>query len=97
MFDHLDTTTLMIVGLAMASGAFFAGVAMNGVMGRDGFGAVGNMIILLAGAFVGMYVGELFQWPVPRDVAQSVAAVAGGFTSLAFLAALKSLMIRLGF
>ena len=97
MFGHLDTTTLMIMGLAIASGAFFAGVAMDGIMGRDGFGTIGNMAILLSGALVGMYVGDLFQWSIDRAVAQTVAAVGGGFSALALLAILKSLMIRMGF
>lgn len=97
MFDQLDTTTFMILGLGLTSGAFFGGIAMDGVMGRDGFGTIGNMIILLAGAIIGLELGAHYHWPIQREAGLAVAAVTTAFLGLAVLAVCKNVLIRLGF
>ncbi|WP_306119493.1 MULTISPECIES: hypothetical protein [unclassified Roseitalea] len=96
MFAYMDTNTLIVVGLAIAVSAFFAGAAMHGVMEDDGFGPVGNMIIMIAGAIVGLYLGPMFEWPIDRNSADAVAAVSGGFIALAVLAIIKSYLVKLG-
>lgn len=95
MFAQMDTQTLIFVGFAIAAAAFFIGSAMNGVLEGDGFGVVGNMTILVAGAFLGLYIADHFlHIPSFAHAENAVAAVSGGFLSLAFLATLKAVLHR---
>ena len=97
MFVNIDTTTLLIAGLMVAAGAYFMASAMDGVMGTDGFGTVPNMVILIAGCFVGLYAFEYLHLPTYDVTTQAIAGITGGFTCLGFLATLKSLANRFGY
>ncbi|MEM5502664.1 hypothetical protein [Ahrensia kielensis] len=97
MINYLDTQTLMIVGLAITVGAFFIGSAMDGVLESIAFGAIGNMMILIAGAFLGLYLGEIFL-PYSHDAAYiAIVGVCGGFMLLAVLMTLKAALSKFGF
>ena len=95
MFD-MDTNTLMVLGLALAACGFFGGLAMNGVLEGDGFGVVGNMVVLIAGALIGIYLGSSVRIPLEGMTADAVRAVSGAFICLTVLALLKNLLSRLG-
>lgn len=95
MFE-MDTSTLMVFGLVLAACGFFGGLAMNGVLEGDGFGVVGNMVILIAGALIGIYLGSAVRLPLEAMTADAVRAVSGGFVCLTTLALLKNLLSRLG-
>ena len=97
MFVGIDTVSLLIIGLAVAAGAYFMASAMDGVMGPDGFGTVPNMVILIAGAFIGLYVIDYLHLPAYDVTSQTVAGITGGFACLAILATLKSLANRFGY
>jgi uncharacterized membrane protein YeaQ/YmgE (transglycosylase-associated protein family) len=97
MFTSMDTTTLLVIGLAIAAGAYFMAAAMDGVMGSDGFGTVPNMVILIAGSFVGLYATEYLHLPAYSVTTQAVVGITGAFTCLALLATLKSLANRFGY
>ncbi len=97
MFANMDAATLVVVGLAIAAGAYFIASAMDGVMGSDGFGTIANMVILIAGSFVGLYAVEYLRLPAYTVTTQAVGGVAGAFGCLALLAMLKSLANRFGY
>jgi uncharacterized membrane protein YeaQ/YmgE (transglycosylase-associated protein family) len=97
MFANIDTTTLLIAGLLVSAGAYFMASAMDGVMGSDGFGTVPNMVILIAGSFVGLYAFEYMHLPAYDATTQAIAGITGAFACLAFLATLKSLANRFGY
>ncbi|MFZ2101276.1 MAG: hypothetical protein WAU86_11995 [Oricola sp.] len=97
MFTNIDTSTLLVVGLAIAAGAYFLASAMDGVMGPDGFGTVPNMVILIAGAFLGLYAIDYLHLPAYNVTSQAVASISGAFTCLAMLATLKALASRFGY
>lgn len=97
MIAGMDTTTLLMIGLIVCSGAYFIASAMDGVMGPDGFGTVPNMIILLAGGFLGLYTMSLAHIPLNDPTMQAVAGITGAFTALAILATLKAIARRLGY
>ena len=97
MFASIDTTTLLVVSLAVAAGSYFMASAMDGVMGPDGFGTVPNMVILIAGAFIGLYMTDYLNLPAYNVTSQAVAGITGGFLCLGFLATLKSLANRFGY
>jgi uncharacterized membrane protein YeaQ/YmgE (transglycosylase-associated protein family) len=97
MLNNLDTQTLLVVGLAVAVAAFFVGSAMNAVLENTGFGTVGNMMILIAGAFLGFYLGDNFT-SFTRDTAFiAISGISGGFFFLAALATLKVTLSKFGF
>lgn len=97
MLNYLDTQTLMIVGLAITVGAFFIGSAMDGVLESLAFGTIGNMMILIAGAFLGLYLGDILL-PYTHDaVYTAIVGVCGGFISLAVLMTLKAALSKFGF
>jgi hypothetical protein len=97
MFTSMDTTTLLVIGLAISAGAYFMAAAMDGVMGSDGFGTVPNMVILIAGSFVGLYATDYLHLPAYSATTQAVVGITGAFMSLAVLATLKSLANRFGY
>lgn len=97
MFSGMDTTTLLVIGLMIAAGAYFTAAAMDGVMGSDGFGTVPNMVILIAGSFIGVYATDYFHLPAYSVTTQTVVGITGAFMSLAVLAMLKSLASRFGY
>lgn len=76
-----------------ATAAFFLGNAMNSVLGPQGFGPWGNMIILLAGFLIGLdAVGRLPYRSLPPEYLVP-AAVGFAFAVLFGLAVIK-LLIR---
>ena len=92
----MDTNTLMVLGLALAACGFFGGLAMNGVLEDDGFGVIGNMVILIAGALIGLHLGGMVHLPLEGMTADAVKAVTGGFVCLTVLALVKNVLSRLG-
>ena len=97
MLFHMETHTLLVLGLAIAFCGFFAGAAMDGILEKAGFGPLGNMLILITGAFLGIYVGDMFHFPIATTIADAIAAITGAFASLMLLTFLKSLLSRYGF
>ena len=97
MLYGLDTTTLLVLALGIAAGAYFMASAMDGVMGPDGFGTVPNMIILIAGGFVGLYAIDYVHIPLNNATMQAVAGISGAFACLAALAMVKGIANRLGY
>lgn len=92
-----DSMTFLIFLFAGTAGAYFIGIAMNGVMAEDGFGVHLNTMILIAGGFLGFHLSQNIVVPMSRTTFEAVAVVCGGFLSLASLAVLKAVARRLGF
>lgn len=97
MLAHLDTQTLVAITFAIAVSGYFLGAAMDGVLQGDGFGTIGNMVVMMAGAFIGLQVSPMIEVPLDPTVTQGVAAVSGAFIFLALLATIKGLLARFGY
>ncbi|MCR9121613.1 MAG: hypothetical protein NXH91_05025 [Phyllobacteriaceae bacterium] len=97
MLMNLDATALMIVALMIGAAGFFGGLAMNGVLQEDGFGVLGNMLVLIAGAMIGVHFGAAIHLPLDSVTADAVRAVTGAFLSLTALALIKNMLGRFGF
>jgi hypothetical protein len=78
--------------LLMAS--FVVGQAMNAVMGRQGFGAFGNMVVLAIGFYVGLCAGEAMRIDLRAIEIRFGFAVATAFAVLFALTLLKRLFLR---
>lgn len=92
-----ETATFLIFLLVGTAGAYFIGVAMNGVMQEDGFGVHLNTMILMAGGFLGYHLSQHVRPPMSITTFQAVMVVSGGFLSLALLAVMKNVFRRIGF
>lgn len=92
MFAGMSTDMIWYFLALSAAASFFIGNAMNTVMGEQGFGVLGNMIVLLAGFIIGLnIVDELPLGHVPR-VMIIPAAACFAFVALFVLAVLKRLV-----
>lgn len=92
MFAGLTSDVIWIFIAVSVAASFFVGNAMNTLLGEQGFGVVGNMLVLLTGFAFGLnVVDDLPIGRVPRImVIPASASVA--FAILFFLAVLKRLV-----
>lgn len=96
MFAHLDSSTLIAILFCAGVAAFFVGSAMDGVLTTDGFGVIGNMIVLLAGGFLAIFMAKHVGIRLATAPDHAIAAVTGGFVTLATLTLTKALLNRFG-
>ncbi len=95
MIWNLDISWLMMAIAVVSILSFFLGMALDGVMGDDGFGAVGNTVIITTGFFLGIFIANSYGIYL-RDLKLAIAAgLAGSFICLAMLAISKSVLARL--
>ncbi len=94
MFFAMDTETQLFLFTSIVVVSFFLGNAMDGVLGDDGFGIFGNMIVIAAGFFVGLWVGRYFGYPVNNFKFGIIAGLAGSFVSLLVLSIIKAVLNR---
>jgi len=83
---------LYFMALSIAA-SFFVGNAMDSVLGALGFGPLGNMIVLLAGFFIGLNVVDAIPFGRVPSALIIPAAIAVSF-SILFLLALFKRMVR---
>jgi hypothetical protein len=86
-----------IFAILALMGGFLVGQAMDAVMGRQGFGALGNMIVLAAGFYLGLMAYEATRMPMDATEIRFAAGIASGFGSLFFLAVVKRILMRMDF
>ena len=83
---------MAVIVVSMLSYLF--GYALDRIMENDGFGPVGNMLILVICFFGGIYLANMYGYRF-RSIPYAVAAGGtAGFICLAFLALLKGLLYR---
>jgi hypothetical protein len=95
MLYAMDTQTQLFLFTSIVLGSFFLGNAMDGVFGGDGFGIFGNMLIIAAGFFIGIWVSRYLGYPIGNFRFGIVVGLAGSFVSLLVLAVLKAVLNRL--
>ncbi len=95
MLWNLDLSWLLMAVAIVAMVSYIFGMALDGVMGSDGFGALGNMVVVTAGFFLGIFVANSYGITL-RDLTIAIGAGLGGaFLSLALLAGFKAGLNRL--
>ena len=95
MFFVMDTQTQLFLFTTIVLGSFFLGNAMDGVLGNDGFGIFGNMVIIVAGFLVGLWFGKYYGYSVTTFRIGVIAGLIGSFTCLLSLCVVKSILNRL--
>ncbi|MEM1377842.1 MAG: hypothetical protein AAGG69_10690 [Pseudomonadota bacterium] len=97
MLLDLSFSDWLFLGPILAAGGFFVGSAMHGVMGTDGFGPLGNMTIMVAGAISFGFGIEYTPYRFVHDpTILAVVMVSGAFVTLAFLVLAKLGLTKLG-
>lgn len=92
MFAGLSSDMILyFVALSIAA-SFFVGNAMDSVIGSLGFGALGNMIVLLAGFIIGLNVIDMLPYGQIPSVLIIPAAISVAFAILFLLAMLKRIV-----
>lgn len=75
--------------------SFIIALALNAVMGEDGFGAIGNAVVITAGFFLTVFAANNFGYRL-SDMTMAVAVgLSGAFACLSVLAVLKAGLGRL--
>jgi hypothetical protein len=75
--------------------SYFVSLSINGIFGRDGFGTIGNMVVLTFGFFGTFMVAEYFAYPIRGLQMHTFFGVAGALTTFTVLAILKLGLERL--
>ena len=85
MLWNLDPTWMAIAVAIICIFSFILALGMNAVMGEDGFGPIGNTIVIAAGFLLTIFVANEWGYAL-RDLRVAAATGLGG--SLLFLTAL---------
>ncbi|MDN5926593.1 MAG: hypothetical protein L0I29_05920 [Hyphomicrobiales bacterium] len=95
MLMNLDPTWMMMAVAVVAILSFIFGMALDGLLGAEGFGPIGNTIVVTAGFFLGIFAANAYGIQF-YDLKMAVAAgLCGAFVSLGILAAVKAGLARL--
>ena len=95
MLSNLDVSWFFFAVVTVAIFGFMLGMALDGVMGDDGFGATGNMVVITTGFFLGIFAAN--NWGVHfHDLKVAIGTGLGGaFIAVFFLALMKAAIGRL--
>lgn len=95
MIWNLDTSWLLMAVAVVSILSFLLGMALDGVMGDDGFGAVGNTIIITSGFFLGIFLANMYGIYLKDLKLAMTTGLCGSFLTLATLAVTKSVLARM--
>jgi hypothetical protein len=95
MLSNLDVSWFFFAVVTVAIFAFMLGMALDGVMGDDGFGATGNMVVITAGFFLAIFAAN--NWGIHfADLKIAIGTGLGGaFIAVFCLALMKAGIERL--
>lgn len=95
MFWNLDPMWLALLVIVVSILSFLVALALNAVMGDDGFGVGGNTAVITAGFFGGIVLADWFGFRF-RDMGHVIAfGLCGALACMLVLAALKAALSRL--
>lgn len=90
MLWELSTAQLIVTGSFICCTSFLCGLFADKILGKTGFGTIGNWMLLLVGAYTGMYVYNLQGFFFNTNPTQTIFVVGGsGVLMLIFFMTLK--------
>lgn len=95
MLWNLDPSWLLTAFAVVAMLSYLFGLALDGVMGAEGFGPLGNMVIITAGFFLGIFSANSYGIFLENLTVATGAGLTGAFVSLGVLAVCKATLNRL--
>lgn len=93
---HLNADTLSFVLVLITICCFFLGHVMDNILNDEGYGAYGNMTVMMAGFIVGLYTTSYLGYNMRDFRLASTGGLIGAFALLAFLVFSRNLMRRFG-
>jgi hypothetical protein len=95
MLMNLDPTWMMMGFAVVAILSFIFGMALDGLLGTEGFGPIGNTVVVTAGFFLGIFSANLYGIHF-YDLKMAVATgLVGAFACLGVLAVIKAGLARM--
>jgi hypothetical protein len=94
MLWNVGTGWLVLAITVVVILSFILALGLDAVMGKDGFGATGNLIIISTGFFMGILVANMLGYRLADLSAATMTGLAGAFVSLFTLASLKLILNR---
>lgn len=95
MLWNLGSEWLLMAFVVVGIVSFILAMALNAIMGEDGFGAVGNAVIITAGFFLAIFVANNFGYRLTDLRLAAATGLGGAFACLTVLAVLKAALNRL--
>ena len=95
MLTNLDPTWLLMALAVVSILSFILGMALDGLMGSEAFGPVGNTVVVTAGFFLGIFAANLYGIQFYSIRTAVAAGLCGSFASLVLLAAIKAGLARI--
>lgn len=95
MLFELGTFGLVVAVGAVCVFGYMFGTALDSLIGEDGFGALGNMIVLVGGFFVSILVANRFGYKLDTPLLACVVGLIGSFCALSSLTLVKAGIARL--
>ncbi|MEN0001519.1 MAG: hypothetical protein AAF940_11605 [Pseudomonadota bacterium] len=96
MITDLTMQGWIYIGFILAASGFFIGSAMDGVLGAEAFGPLGNMAVLISGSLAGGIGIEYTEFKTNDPTILALVMVAGAFLTLGFLVITKLGLNKLG-
>lgn len=95
MVWNLDMGWLLMAVVCVGILAFIISMALNAIMGEDGFGATGNAVVITVGFFATIFAANTFGYRLADLREAVVVGMAGSFLCLTALAVGKAVLTRL--
>jgi hypothetical protein len=95
MLWNLDSSWLLMAIAVVTMISYPFGLALHGVMGSDGFGPLGNMIVVATGFFLGILTANSYGLTLRDLTLATGTGLAGAGLSLGALAMLKAGLNRM--
>ncbi len=97
MIWNLDSQWLILAVATASILSFFFGMAMDGIMGKDGFGPIMNSFIVCGSFFATVYILNMVGISLRRLEVAVPYGLTGSFVVFALLAVSKALLKRFFF
>lgn len=94
MIWNLDPQWLLIAFACVGILSFMLGLALDGIMGKDGFGAVMNAVIITGSFFGTIYLCNMMGISLRRLEVAVPYGLTGSFAVFSFLALVKAGLSR---
>lgn len=95
MLWNLDSGWLLLAFAVVGILSFIVSMALNAVMGEEGFGAIGNAVIITTGFFLTVFMANNLGYRLSDVTMAVMVGLGGAFACLTTLALLKAGLNRL--
>lgn len=94
MIWNLGFGWLVLMAGCVSIVAFMLSLGLNALMGRDGFGPVGNAFVLTGGFFLSIFVANTFGYNLADMRWGAGVGIGGAFVCMVMMSLTKGLLSR---